>query len=128
LELEPITSLSQLDVGALTNPAELARLKSIADPRERAEGLARQLESLFFSMVLKAMRNTVPKSGLWGEGLGNDIYVAMLDEQYAALANMPRDRRLHETLVRQIVQAPQRTEDAIAKLDPGAPRSVTDSK
>lgn len=40
-------------------------------------------EAVFISYLLKAMRKTVPKSGLWGMGREEEIFTEMRDEEFA---------------------------------------------
>jgi peptidoglycan hydrolase FlgJ len=40
-----------------------------------------QFESLFLSMMLKEMRETIPKSELFGAGQAEEIYTSLLDTQ-----------------------------------------------
>ncbi len=41
-------------------------------------------ESIFITQMLKAMRATVPKSGLLPDSNAMDLYTSMLDSQYAS--------------------------------------------
>ena len=56
MEIRTDAYLDTIDVKSLTNPSELRRLGRIEDPHVRAEALATQLESVFFGMMVKAMR------------------------------------------------------------------------
>ncbi len=92
----------------LNDPQSLARLNQIEDPRQRAEAVATQLETVFLTMMVKAMRQTVPEGGLLGKGLGGKHYVEMLDQEFArAGAAGGLDPRLHQALVRQMMQTPE---------------------
>jgi Rod binding domain-containing protein len=53
-----------------------------AAPADNAEA-ARQMESLFAFQLLKAMRKTVPESGLLSGGKGEDIARTLQDEMLA---------------------------------------------
>jgi hypothetical protein len=111
VELSVNKVLAENRIDALNDPQSLKRLENIEDARLRADAVAHQLETVFFGMVIKAMRATVPDGGIDGRGLGRSQYVQMLDEQYAALGGMPRDPRFHEALVREILgdaDGPQR--------------------
>ncbi len=104
------TSLSNIDVrlgvNTVTDPVSAQRLSNISDPRQKAEAVATQFESIFMGMMVKAMRATVPDAGLLGDGLGGKTFVEMLDQQMAQMGGLPRDPRFHEALVRQIAQDP----------------------
>ena len=41
------------------------------------------LESVFVSELMKAMRNSVPKGGLFPEAAGSDVYQSIADTQFA---------------------------------------------
>jgi flagellar protein FlgJ len=58
-----------------------------ATPHERAQirKLANEFESLFLNLVLKSMRQTVPKSELFDGGNAEEIYKSMLDDEYAKM-------------------------------------------
>jgi Rod binding domain-containing protein len=127
MEVRTLNSAASLGVNTLTDPMSAQRLTSIADPRQRAEALADQLESVFSSMMLKAMRDTVPQGGLLGRGLGGENYVQMLDQQMAQMGVLPRDPRFHEALVNQILQSPGEAAQALnnMKETPGEGQPAT---
>ena len=59
------------------------------DPKGAVRQAATQFEALFMQMVLKSMRDAVPRSGML-EGTGADVYKGMLDTQFAqAMAGRP---------------------------------------
>ena len=41
----------------------------------------RGMESIFLNMMLKEMRKTIPKGGLFPDSLAKDIYTSMFDQQ-----------------------------------------------
>ncbi len=55
------------------------RQKDSARLKKACQGV----ESLFINMMLKEMRNTVPKSGLFGDSLQKDIYTSLFDQHIA---------------------------------------------
>jgi Rod binding domain-containing protein len=116
MEIKSANTLDKLGVNGVVDPTSLYRLKTIGDGQKRAEAVASQLESVFFGMMVQAMRKTVPEGGLLGKGLGGQNYVEMLDQQLSQLNGMPLDKRFHEALVRQIEHAPEATGKAMAKL------------
>lgn len=103
----------QVGVNTITDPTSAQRLSNISDPRQRAEAVATQFESIFMGMMVKAMRATVPEAGLLGDGLGGKTFVEMLDQQMAQMGGLPRDPRFHEALVRQISQDPKGSADLL---------------
>ncbi len=52
------------------------------DPRKLKEACS-ELESMFVFYLLKEMRATVPKSGLFGDGKAEEMYTSMMDIQLA---------------------------------------------
>ena len=73
-----------------TDFSGLASLKgqAQAEPDNAVEEVARQFESLFVGMMLKAMRDAVPKDGLFASNQ-MDSYQQMFDQQLAL--DMTRD-------------------------------------
>jgi flagellar protein FlgJ len=55
------------------SPKELARLKAVSQ----------DFESLFLGYMMKTMRNSVPKGGLWGQSQGEQIFTEMRDDELA---------------------------------------------
>jgi len=72
------TAASQLDQ---LNAPEKAEEKQIQ--LERLRKACKDFESIFISYILKNMRKTTEESGLFGEGLGGDIYQEIFDEKLA---------------------------------------------
>lgn len=107
--INPI-AIQNAGVNSITDPLSVQKLARIEDAKQRAEAVATQFESIFMSMMIKSMRDTVPEGGLLGEGLGGKTYVEMLDQQMAQMGGLPRDPRFHEALVRQIIQDPKAME------------------
>jgi flagellar protein FlgJ len=71
--------------GSLASDARsLDALKTGAarDPKAAIRQAASQFEALFMQMVMKSMRDAVPKSGML-EGTGSDTFQSMLDTQFA---------------------------------------------
>ncbi|HTT10216.1 MAG TPA: flagellar assembly peptidoglycan hydrolase FlgJ [Burkholderiaceae bacterium] len=68
--------------GLATDARSLDALKRTAkrDPKAALKGAAQQFEALFLQMVLKSMRDAVPKSGLL-ESDAEKMYTSMLDQQ-----------------------------------------------
>ena len=47
----------------------------------RLREACRDFEAIFISYLLKVMRESVPQSSLFGDGLGKDIYFSIMDRQ-----------------------------------------------
>ena len=72
------------------------------DPSGAVRQAATQFEALFMQMVLKSMRDAVPRGGM-PEGPGADVYRGMLDAQFAqAMAGRPGG--LGELIARQLMR------------------------
>lgn len=52
--------------------------------RQQAKKVSQDFEALFVGMMMKSMRETVGKDKLTGGGHGDDVYLSMLDQEYAA--------------------------------------------
>ena len=75
--MKPDTSASRLAIDARS----LDRLKSDAsrDPQGALRQAAGQFESMFTQMLLKSMRDAMPKSGMW-DGAAESTWTSMLEK------------------------------------------------
>lgn len=78
-----------------------------ATPHERTEikKLANEFESLFLNLVLKSMRQTVPKSELMGGGNAEEIYKSMLDDEYAKMMAEQRSTGIADNIEEFLLRA-----------------------
>lgn len=74
--MDSIKSSNYHDVGALSQLRQQAHIK----PDQAIEKVAQQFESVFVQMMLKAMRETVPEGGLFGDE-ATKTFEQMLDSQ-----------------------------------------------
>jgi len=119
----------RVTTGSLASDAKsLDALKQGAarDPQGAVSAAASQFEALFMQMVLKSMRDAVPKSGML-EGTGSDVYRSMLDTQFAqALSGRPGG--LGELIARQLQRSMTGPDGAAAAApevsDSGLARAV----
>jgi flagellar protein FlgJ len=58
------------------------KLKSRDNPQEAVREVAQQFESVFVTMMMKAMRDTLPKDGMFASSQ-MDTYQSMMDQQLA---------------------------------------------
>ena len=79
----------------------LENLKGIKG-KEGISKAAKGFESLFIYRMLKEMRKTVPKSSLFGESFGIDIFTSMLDEKIANSIAETQTFGLSEMLIRHL--------------------------
>ena len=78
-----------------------------ATPRERQEirQISNEFESLFLNLVLKAMRDTVPKSGLVDGGNAEDIYKSLLDDEYTKMMAAQRSTGIADNIEEFLLRA-----------------------
>ena len=72
------------------------------DP-ERIRYMAREFESLFLNILLKTMRETVPRSGWLDGGRGEDLFGAMLDQEMARASAHGRGLGIAELVLRELL-------------------------
>lgn len=58
------------------------KLQSRENPQEALREVARQFESVFVTMMMKSMRDTLPKDGMFASNQ-MDTYQEMMDQQLA---------------------------------------------
>lgn len=97
------SAAARLQSATGTGEAELRQAVAGVDSKEKAEVVAKQVESIFFTMMMKEMRKAAPGGGMLGKGLGGDAYLQMLDQEYAKLASNSMGLDFHDALVRQIL-------------------------
>jgi flagellar protein FlgJ len=83
--LDPNRLLDSTAQGLAADARSLDALKRTAarDPQAALKGAAQQFEALFLQMVLKSMREAIPKSGLLDSD-SEQTYTGMLDQQLAS--------------------------------------------
>jgi len=86
------------------------------DPEGAARKAAAQFEALFMQMVLKSMRESVPRSGML-EGPGADVYQGMLDTQLAQ-SMTGRAGGLSEMIAQQLMRSMRGADGAGAAQAP----------
>lgn len=86
------------DVGALQG----LRTQAGLDPKEAAHEVAQQFESVFISMMLKTMRDTVPQDSLFGSHT-MDSYQNMFDQQVAVDMSVKGGIGLADIIERQLL-------------------------
>ena len=81
----------------------LSRLKQVSksDPHEAAKEVATQFEAMFIQMMLKSMRDAIPKGGLFDS---NDLetYTEMADQQIAINLSKSGGIGLADVITRQL--------------------------
>ena len=109
---------SQMDKNRLTqlsNLSETGKNKT----NEEIKSLAHQFESIFVHQLLKSMRSTVQKSGLF-DSHATQMYESLYDEEMAKLMTEKRSIGLADIVYKDLV----RLEDIIKKVQPMSGTSV----
>ena len=94
---------SKLLTSAAWDAQSLNELKTKAgqDPQANLRPVARQVEGMFVQMMLKSMRETLPKDGLFSSDQTR-LYTSMYDQQIAQQMTAGRGLGLAEEMVRQL--------------------------
>ena len=112
---------SQMDNNRLTqlsNLSETGKNKT----NEEIKSLAHQFESIFVHQLLKSMRSTVQKSGLF-DSHATQMYESLYDEEMAKLMTEKRSIGLADIVYKDLV----RLEDIIKNVQPVGRTSVQGS-
>ena len=97
------------------------KLKSRENPDNAVGEVAQQFESIFITMMMKAMRDTLPKDGLFASSQ-MDTYQEMFDQQLALDLSRENGLGLAAVIERQL-SAASRYQPAEPGLMPGADAS-----
>jgi murein DD-endopeptidase MepM/ murein hydrolase activator NlpD len=73
-----------------------------SDEARRIRAAAADFEAVFLAQVFRAMRRTVPRSGILGASFGEGVYREMLDSQYARSLAYAGGTGLGEMLAREL--------------------------
>jgi len=71
---------------------------------KKMKDACREFESLFVYQMLKEMRATVPKTGLFGGGRAEEVFTSMLDEQLSRELSREKGIGLSGLLLHQLNQ------------------------
>ena len=95
--------------GAMTRDpsisAQIANRTKTDNDTAQIKQLAEEFESLFLGIVLKSMRDTVPKDGLINGGNAEDIYRSMLDTEYSKQMAQQRSTGLADNIEEYLLRA-----------------------
>lgn len=99
MELKITTAVPDISESSAAKAHQLQRSASngadgvTEKQRQQAKKISQDFEALFVGMMMKSMRATVGKDKLTGGGHGDDVYLSMLDQEYAA-ASVKQGRSL----------------------------------
>ncbi|MEW5560174.1 flagellar assembly peptidoglycan hydrolase FlgJ [Enterobacter asburiae] len=123
---------SKLMASAAWDAQSLNDLKAKAgkDPQANLRPVARQVEGMFVQMMLKSMREALPKDGLFSSDQTR-LYTSMYDQQIAQQMTAGKGLGLADEMVRQMTAAQGGPSDAPAqvplKFDPATVTSYQNS-
>jgi flagellar protein FlgJ len=125
--VKPLDTNRLLDTatqGLAADAHSLDALKRTAarDPQAALKAAAQQFEALFLQMVLKSMRDAIPKSGLLDSD-GEKTYTGMLDQQLATSISKS-GTGLADVIAKQLGRYVAAPADGDAKKTPAAPASL----
>jgi len=63
--------------------ANNGEVKKQEDENNRLKEVCREFEAIFVQMLLREMRNTVPKNGFFGQSNASEIYQSMYEQALA---------------------------------------------
>ena len=110
---------SRLNASAAWDAQSLNELKVKAgqDPQANIRPVARQVEGMFVQMMLKSMREALPKDGLFSSD-STRLYTSMYDQQIAQQMTAGKGLGLAEMMVKQMMggQAPVEAGDQMQQV------------
>lgn len=100
--------MSDFSPSVYNDLSSLSRLKaqSAEKPQEALQEAARQFEALFMSMMIKAMRDTVPEDSMFGSSSMKN-YQEMFDQQLALDLSRKSGMGLSDLIARQLATGMQ---------------------
>lgn len=108
---------SKLLASAAWDAQSLNELKTKAgqDPQANLRPVARQVEGMFVQMMLKSMRETLPKDGLFSSEQTR-LYTSMYDQQIAQQMTAGKGLGLAEEMVKQLSAQQQEPADNVGQV------------
>jgi peptidoglycan hydrolase FlgJ len=82
-----------------------ATTAALSPEEARLRRACAQMEGVFLSQLMKAMRETIPQGGVVNGGSGEDMFTAMMDEHVSDAAASQQERGLGAALFRQLRDA-----------------------
>lgn len=108
-------AIDRIGASMTTDPGAIYDVYQSGSTREQAEIVATQMESAFYQVMLKAMRETVPEDSLMGgDSPAVRNFQSMFDEQMAHSGGFAMDPAFHERLVEEIMAGTPSAGDGVA--------------
>ncbi|MDZ7338317.1 MAG: transglycosylase SLT domain-containing protein [candidate division KSB1 bacterium] len=95
---EQTVSIEQIQQSVATAPADRA------EQEKRLRHVCQEFESLFIAHLLKTMRECSAEEGLFGEGLGGDVYQSLFEAEVARKIAQTKGLGIADILYRNLVQ------------------------
>ncbi len=91
-----------LDSNGLLAAAKASDPQSLPKDRKALKKSCQDFEAIFIQSMFKAMRKTVPESGLFGKDNSSVMYQDMLDQEIASKISQKQSIGLAEQIYRQM--------------------------
>jgi peptidoglycan hydrolase FlgJ len=78
--------------------------------REKLKKACSDFEALFLARMLKVMRQSVPSSGLWGNGPGKEIYDSFMDQELSKKMARREGLGLGKRIYNQVLKREEKSE------------------
>ncbi len=106
----PISNIQKTD---LMTPAEPITGKRI--DREKLKKACENFEALMTSRMLKLMRPSFSRDGVFGKGLGNDIHQTLMDEELSRKISQGKGLGLGAAIYRTMIQREEKVSGAMSE-------------
>lgn len=116
---------AQQSVVADSHSLDALRTQATKDPKAALKAAAKQFETVFMNMVLKSMRDTVPKDGLMSGGSEEQMFQGMLDQQFAQNMADGKGAGLADLIVKQLSRNLNIDQADDAKIDTSTLKAAT---
>ena len=88
--------------GALASSALMSARANTAEANAEIDEAAKQMESLFMTLVVKELRKTIPGNGMFGSGPGSEIYEGFFDTALGEALSSGTGTGLRQSLAQNI--------------------------
>lgn len=103
-----LTNLLQVEIDNANIDRTTGNFQDILDnaiksrDNEKLKQLCKDFEAIMVSMVIKSMREAIPKDGIIPDSLGQEVFQSMLDDEYAELMVQNQDFGIAQQLYNQL--------------------------